>query len=228
MAIKLNPKKFELLTKWYLRFNGYFTIDNLIIHAADDLRRISNGVVGNYTDVDVLGIRMPFHAEMTGELKIKNDFNLQCVEKIDIVIGECKTGNQNGLNNVWSKNNLQAIEYLVRFCGVFSEREQITEVAKALLIHLKYEDERCRIRPILFGQETPSKEWQEKKLIFISCSNILDFLIVERGGCWVEEDIGVKSIHNPWDDLINDIFNVANDQAISREGKKARVYKILA
>lgn len=227
MSKKVDGKKFEQLTKWYLRFNGYFTVDNFIIHAADDLQRISKGVVGNYTDIDVLGLRMPFHLEQTGELEIVPHDKLHCIEKIDVVIAECKTGNQNGLNSLWSKGDTKAIEYLLKFCGLFNTEKQVKDAALELLTHLKFENDKIRIRTILFSQETPSKFWQDKQLLFISCSDIIDFLIGQRGECWVESEIGVRSIHDPWDKLINDIFKVANDVTITSESKKATVYEIL-
>jgi hypothetical protein len=227
VTTKVDSKNFELLTKWYLRFNGYFTVDNFIIHAGDDNQRISNGTVGNYTDVDILGIRMPFHIERTGELEIKNDTRLQCVEKIDIVIAECKTGEQNGLNKVWSKGNFQAMEYLLKFCGVFKEDKQIEVVAERLLNDFKYEDDKLRIRFIIFAQKSPSKELIDKGLTFISCSEIINFLTKERGGCWVASDIGLKSIHDPWDKLIKSIFNVANDNTIPFDQKENKIYGLL-
>src|SRR5690606_966506 len=141
------------------RFNGYFTVDNFIIHAADDKQRISNGYVGNYTDIDVLGLRMPFHLEQTGELEIVTHDKLYCTDKIDVIIAECKTGNQNGLNPIWSNGNAKAIEYLLKFCGLFNTEKQVKEVASELLTNLKFEDDRIRIRPILFAQQPPAKSW---------------------------------------------------------------------
>lgn len=227
MTTKVDSKKFELLTKWYLRFNGYFTVDNFIIHAGDDNQRISNGVVSSYTDVDILAIRMPFHIERTGELEIKNDNRLQCIEKIDIVIAECKTGKQNGLNKVWSKSNFQAMEYLLKFCGLFKETKQIKDVAKILLSDLKYEDDKFRIRFILFAEKSPSKQFLVKGLTYISCMEIINFLTMERGECWVESEIGTKSTHDPWDTLIKDVFKIANDRTKTSDRKEKDIYEIL-
>jgi|GEM_PF-3082274 len=221
--MKIDSRKFELLTKWYLRLNGYFTVGNFVIHAADDSTRISNGTVGNYTDIDVLGIRMPFHFEKTGELEIENDTKLNCVEKIDIIIAECKTGNQNGLNKIWTDKNAQAIEYLIKFCGIFKCENEIKNISSTLIDKLIYEDEKHRIRVVLFGETKPTDD----KLNFISLKEILNFLIVDRGGCWTENDIGIKSIHNTWDNLINEIFKVSNNQTIDRENKENQILKIL-
>lgn len=228
MTTKIDGRKFELLTKWYLRFNGYFTVDNFIIHAANDPGRISNGTIGNYSDIDVLGIRMPFHFERTGELEIKNDNRLDCIDKIDIVIAECKTGNQNSVNKIWTGKNVQAAEYLIRFCGIFKEDYEIKRSATSLIDHLKYEDDKYRIRIILFTQKDPSIELRNKGLNYISLTNILNFIIGERGECWVVNNLGDKSIHDSWDSLIKDFFKVANDKTKSLNDKKKEIYKILS
>jgi len=224
---KVDSKKFELLTKWYLRFNGYFTVDNFIIHAADDIQRISGGTISNYTDIDILGIRMPFHTEQTGELKIKNDQRLNCIEKIDIVVAECKTGKQNSLNKVWSNGNTHAIEYLLRFCGILQDKEKLKETASVLLKDLKFENDELRIRSVLFSQKTPSKDWRSRGLTYISCAEIINFLVGVRGECWITNNIGTKSTHDSWDNLIKDIFKVANDQTKSVDKKQRDIYEIL-
>lgn len=53
------PDKYERFVASYLRLNGYFTVPNFIVHAADDPGRVSAGQVGNYTETDILGVRMP-------------------------------------------------------------------------------------------------------------------------------------------------------------------------
>jgi hypothetical protein len=58
----------EEFIRQYLRLNAYFGIDNFIIHAADDPERITaNGKIGNYTETDFLGIRLPYSSEMSGQ-----------------------------------------------------------------------------------------------------------------------------------------------------------------
>ncbi len=227
MIEKIDGKKFELFIKWYLRLNGYFTVDNFIIHAADDIKRISNGTVGNYTDIDVLGIRMPYHIEQSGDLKIMNDEQLLCTEKIDIIIGECKTGQQNSLNNVWQNGNVKAIEYLIKFCGVYKDENKIKQVASALAKNLQYEDDLIRFRVILFSQKASNDKPLSNKPKNILCSDVINFLLRIRGECWVTNGIGIKSIHDSWDSLIKSIFQIANDNKASLKQKEKSIYEIL-
>jgi hypothetical protein len=35
-------ERFEIFVTWYLRFNGYFTVPNFVVHAGDDPKRMSS------------------------------------------------------------------------------------------------------------------------------------------------------------------------------------------
>ena len=63
---------YDKFTSWYLRFNGYFTVDNFIVHAGDDENRIRYGLVGQHTETDTLAVRWPYSIERTGNLEIAN------------------------------------------------------------------------------------------------------------------------------------------------------------
>lgn len=45
--------KAEEFIRWYLRFNGYFSIENFVVHAADNPKRIKEGVVPQDTECDL-------------------------------------------------------------------------------------------------------------------------------------------------------------------------------
>lgn len=69
--------KHERFVASYLRLNGYFTVPNFIVHAGDDPTRISAGQVGNYTETDILGVRLPHSREITGNLTERERFVLR-------------------------------------------------------------------------------------------------------------------------------------------------------
>jgi hypothetical protein len=48
--------KTEKLVYWYLRLNGFLTIENFVVHP-DQSRE-------QRTDVDIIGVRFPFRAEL--------------------------------------------------------------------------------------------------------------------------------------------------------------------
>jgi hypothetical protein len=71
----------DLIVTLYLRLNGYFT-SGLIVHHPDTGK--------NITDVDVLAVRFPWHAQPDREVGPAPE--LKCTpEQIDIIIGEVKS-----------------------------------------------------------------------------------------------------------------------------------------
>src|SRR5689334_22394139 len=129
----MNPKKAETLVNWYLRLNGYFIVENFIVHAGNDPQRISKGVVGNYAEVDTLGIRNKYSREHTGELHIANDELLvNSNASLDFLIAEVKTGKEDKPNKLWREKNIGAISYLIRFAGFIKEEAEIEAVANIL------------------------------------------------------------------------------------------------
>jgi hypothetical protein len=102
----------EKFVCWYLRFNGYFTVDNFVVHAADDENRISKGIVAPHTEVDSLAVRMPYSSEIAGDLKIANHKLLVDNQngRFDVVIAEVKSGKSNQPNMVWRDKVLAPIE----------------------------------------------------------------------------------------------------------------------
>ena len=94
---------YERFVTSFLRLNGYFTVPNFIVHAADDPARVSAGHVGNYTEADTLAVRMPHSREVTGKLHIANYRPLvdAAAGKFDVVIAEAKSGNENKPNRIW-------------------------------------------------------------------------------------------------------------------------------
>jgi len=202
---------YEKFTSWYLRLNGYFMVDNFVIHAADDPTRIRNGIIAPHTETDSIGIRMPYSAEIAGSLKIANHDVLieNQNERFDIVIAEVKSGKETRPNPVWRNKTLASIEYIVRFVGLYDEN-YINYVAKQLAAHYNYENERSRIRYIIFAKKQ-NQAYSKLGVKYITFSQMTQFLVEIRGQCWINSGIGVASIHYQWDEQINKIFAMAND-----------------
>ena len=223
-------QKSEEFIKHYLRLNGYFSIDNFIVHAGDDPNRISNGYVGNYTETDILGIRLPHSTEISGQLHIANDIQLidYQKEKIDIIIGEVKTGAENRPNKVWRKKEDVAVkEYILKFIGVLKENNEILETAKNLSEHFKYENDSVRIRYIIFS-ETENKHYSKCGVTYITYEHIVEFLIKIRGESWMSTNIGVASLHQQWPSLLNDIFDIINDHSLETNDQRDEILKMVS
>lgn len=218
---------YEKFTSWYLRFNGYFTVDNFVVHAADDPTRISNGIVAPHTETDSIAIRIPYSAAIVGDLKIANHDVLveNQNERFDIVIAEAKSGNDNKPNPVWRDKNIVPIKYVIRFVGLYDE-PQIKHVTDDLAAHYCYENERTRIRYIVFANE-PNQHYSAQGVKYITFSQIAKFLVETRGQCWIKSGIGMVSVHYQWDEQINKVFKIANDLEKSLEYKQSAILEFL-
>ncbi|MBU1627795.1 hypothetical protein KKB18_10540 [bacterium] len=218
----------EKLVSWYLRLNGYFVVDNFVVHAADDPNRISRGIIAPHTETDALAIRMPHSSEIAGSLCIVNHTPLvdQQNGRYDVVIAEAKSGNSNTPNPVWRNRILEPIEYVVRFIGLCESEDEIHQISSRLASDYHYEDNRVRFRYILFAEE-PNRHYLDQGVTFITYLQIVQLLVEVRGSCWIDSGIGVSSIHHQWDDLINQIFTVANNFAISEDERIAQIMTML-
>jgi hypothetical protein len=223
----MNSTKAEILAKWYLRLNGYFTVDNFIVHNPDN---ISDGVISNTTETDVLAIRHKHSKEIAGQLQIANDEVLidGLDSTLDFVIAEVKTGGEDKPNKIWRNKNKNAISYIVRFAGFIESEEQIQTITDKLLSDSIYyeKNKSFRIRLVLFSETPTNKNW--KNLKHISLEHIVDFLLYVRGQCWIENEIGVASIHYQWDSTVNKIFEIANQQGPDIKEKKEKILQILS
>jgi hypothetical protein len=219
---------YEKFVSWYLRFNGYFTIDNFIVHAADDENRIRHGIIAPYTETDSLAIRMPYSAEIAGKLKIANhDLLVESQNgRFDVVIAEVKSGNSNRPNPVWRDKNSIPIKYILRFIGLYKE-DLLDEVTNEIVAHYCYENTESRVRYIIFANE-PNEYYLNQGVQYISFSQIAQFLVDVRGQCWADSGIGVSSLHDQWDPHINKVFEIANDFEISPQTRQAAILDLLA
>lgn len=83
----------EQLAYWYLRLNGFLTIQNFIVHP--DTGRDQR------TDADILGIRFPFRAELKPNPMEDEPLFTQIVDKPFIIIAEVKKS-ECRLNGPWT------------------------------------------------------------------------------------------------------------------------------
>lgn len=106
----------ELLTALYLRLNGYF-LGGFIAHAA----------AGNRTEIDILGVRFPRHAEPEREvgrckhLRVDN-------QSADFVIGAVKGGAARPRFNSAFWMRRESITLVLNRIGAFSH-EELTRIA---------------------------------------------------------------------------------------------------
>lgn len=221
--------KYEKFVAAYLRLNAYFTVPNFIVLAGDDPARISSGQVGNYTETDILAVRMPYSTEVTGTLHIANHGVLTdgSEGKMDLVIAEAKSGNENRPNKVWRAGTPDpSISYVVRFMGLHAKGE-LRHVAQALATAFRFEDDRCRYRYVVFSKE-PNEHYASRGVTYITFREAINFIVGVRGQCWVETNVGVASLHHQWDDMLTEIFRIANNHELTVEQRADDIEAFLA
>jgi hypothetical protein len=221
--------KYERFVAAFLRLNAYFCVPNFIVHAADDPARISAGHVGNYTETDIIGVRMPYSAETTGALSIVNFQPLTSGTegRFDAVIVEVKSGKETRPNAIWRASAANAtIEYIVRFVGLYEPKE-IGPVADRLATQFSYEDARSRVRYLVFAPSR-NRHYEAAGVTYITFREAIEFLVTERGQCWINSDIGVASVHQQWDDLLVAIFEMANKHQLTPPERIAEIERYLA
>lgn len=222
------PNKYERFVVAYLRLNGYFQVPNFIVHAGDDASRISSGQIGNYTECDTLGIRLPHSAEIVGPKHVQNHTMLTGggENRIDVVIAEAKSGKENRPNKVWASGAVDPIGYIVRFIGAHPEGA-VKPIAEGLASKFRFEDPQARYRYIVFSNE-PNEHYGKKGVTYIPYRAAIEFIVTIRGQSWIDSGLGVSSIHQQWDEMLIDMFKIANNQDRSVEQRIADVEEFLA
>ncbi|WP_037290943.1 hypothetical protein [Saccharibacillus sacchari] len=90
----------EELAYWYLRLNGFFTVNNFVLHHDEEHRT---------SDADILAVRFPYVYEQTGGQE--NDWDIQPFMKVeeDVIVGlicEVKTGPNYRAEELFKRQNL--------------------------------------------------------------------------------------------------------------------------
>lgn len=137
----------EELAYWYLRLNGFFLIDDFVLHNADL-------VSSQNADADVIGIRNPFTIERIG----MNDDDDICPElsgfepniktKTVVVISEVKTSPRR--QNILLERE-DRLSYIVKRTGLFPP-ESIDDVISQLFENNSYSNGEITILKIIFSQ----------------------------------------------------------------------------
>ncbi|MGA9564231.1 MAG: hypothetical protein WBS19_01790 [Candidatus Korobacteraceae bacterium] len=132
--------------------------------------------------------------------------------KHDVVIAEVKAGDDAKPNSVWRGGDLEVIKYIVRFVGLKPSMSSVGKVARELKEHFSYEDQKCRFRYAIFS-DSANPHYQQKGVSYFQVEPMVRFLAEVRGDCWVNQGIGMASVHYQWDKMINSIFKIANERA---------------
>jgi hypothetical protein len=155
----------EILASLYLRLNGYF-VSGLIVHAPD----------GNRTQVDAIGVRLPYNSEP--EREVNPSEYLQIPKGItDIVLCEVKGGHEPLQFNDAVRQDA-AIRSVLRWIGAFEEDEvaNLVQPVREMLTprnpespntfrKLASKDGRYQLRLLLFAPDRPAPRGNQTRYV---------------------------------------------------------------
>ena len=149
----------ESLVKWYLRFNGYFTIPNFTVHP--DTKK------GREAEVDFIAVRFPFSEEQAGQYEFERDDDLIVEDAIDFLLIEVKSS-ECVLNKTWTDPERHNIEYALQWIGDLPG-ERIEEIAshvyKKGTANYRYPDDRKKrvVRLVSIGRYIGEESKNQKE-----------------------------------------------------------------
>lgn len=180
--MKIRP---DDLAYWYLRLNGFLTTINFIVHP---------DVGGTQrTDVDILGVRFPFRAELLMN-SMDDDPILTCLtSKPFIVIAEVKRGFCR-LNGPWTRAKDENMERVVRSIGLVPIQE-VDNIASSLYENGAWESGSFLLSLMCFGrEENESVAERYPRVPQITWNLVIDF-IFDRFQRYMRQ----KASHPQWD-----------------------------
>jgi len=207
----------ELFADWYLRFNGYFTVNNFLVHAPEDPVRIYRDSVGAHTEADLIGVALPYSDELAfpkaPELSLPEGWT-------DVLILEAKSGigkDSTKPNKIWRQapkdpqRQIEAVAYMIRFVG-FHRPEQAKEIATTLAQNYRYEDaeRRCVYRYAMLCSHV-ARTYLDHGVLHIPIDAAIEFVVHQRGQSWLNAHrTATRSSHDKWPPLINGALERAN------------------
>lgn len=209
--------KYETFVRWYLRFNGYFCVENFIIH-----RSLGRSIL-QAAEFDVLAVRFPHSHELKApDVEINKDVWLslehdQRVEKdwlinpkVDFVIAEVKAGRAS-INSVWRQpdpkgEKVAHIEYLLRWVGsvdpndTFGVATKLQQSQCCLHEGFVYRVLGFCLQPRRESSGVPQRTFEQ----------IARWIVTARTPCWRDLGLGASSAHDQWDPMMKEIWEIGN------------------
>lgn len=201
----------ELVSQWYLRFNGYFPLTKFILHDAGAKKQPG----GQLTDADILALRLP-HTEEVIEgpvtIRVATDPHLDVREGLtDFIIAEVssKECKSNWINEEDPRVNVEYLRDCLRRFGYW-DRETVDCVAKQLSerkLVLSSSPMPIRVRLLAFGVSKTDKLPGFQQVTFESA---FDYMKGPLWGCYAPTPTDVTerivSDHKQWHPLIREVY----------------------
>jgi hypothetical protein len=196
----------EQLAYWYLRLNGFLTIQNFVVHP-------DRG--GNQeTDVDVLGVRFPYRAENLLHPMKDDSYFTKIRGKSFITIAEVKSV-RCALNGPWTKPERQNMLRVLRAIGAFPKPESDL-IAQSLYDKGHYTNQLYHVSLMCLGREqNPEVAERYPQVPQILWPEVLAF-IYRR----FREYRNQKGSHQQWDERGRELWDTSETSRDEGEFKE--------
>ena len=132
----------EQLAYWYLRLNGFLTIQNFIVHPDTGSEQ--------RTDADILGVRFPHRAELRPNPMADDELFTNFKDRPYIIIAEV-TRSKCKLNGPWTEPEKENLQRVLRAIGAFPEKS-IETAAKAIYTSGAFTNKAYHLTLACFGE----------------------------------------------------------------------------
>jgi hypothetical protein len=153
----------ERLAYWYLRLNGFLTIENFVVHP--------DSGTNQRTDADLLGVRFGNRRENLIQPMKDDSLIAESHAYCNVVIAEVKSG-ACALNGPWTDKEEENIQRVLSAIGCVPNGE-LHDAASGLYESGLYESELATIRLLAFGDRRGLLKPSVRQIIF---DEMLDFI----------------------------------------------------
>jgi len=198
----MSANRVEKLIYWYLRFNGYLTVENFIVHP--NFKRDPEA------EADILAVRFPLSAEDPRRFTFGRDSNLIIPDRIDFIIGEVKSSRCD-INPSWSEPHRENIQYALRWLGYWPEGE-IDAISRAVYNQKVWASDSASVRFVCFGMEENLELRQKypsmKQILLVPMMNFVRNRLT----------IGCLKLHRKnWDSYIQNLVELISHRPETEE-----------
>lgn len=131
----------ERLAYWYLRLNGFLTIENFVVHPDTGFNQ--------RTDADLIGVRFAYRKELEPRSMRDDRRLLVAGPYVNVILAEVKRG-QCALNGPWTDKNKQNVQRVLRAIGCL-EPGELRQAAVAIYELGAYYCQHAAVRLMAFG-----------------------------------------------------------------------------
>jgi hypothetical protein len=192
----MSANRVEKLVYWYLRFNGYLTVENFTVHP--DHKKDPEA------EADILAVRFPLSKEEPEGYKFERDNNLILPDVTDFIIGEAKSGLCAINENSWGNPEWKHIEYALEWMGFLPDDPEVyKEVSEHLYKQRAWSNDSYSVRFVCFGGRTNDElEAKSPNLPQILHEHMMKFV-------YKRLTTGCNSLHREnWDSYIRTLANL--------------------